>query len=325
MNIQLLETSVRNRQQYDITEISTLPKWSTSLKSQPGSLEFKMLDDKKVFLLEGDIIELKINGQKIFKGKVFIRERTKQGSWRIVAYDLTRYLQNEDTLVFSASTASSRFRTICQTQGLSFKLLDTSTYACTAVVEDKHTYYSMIAEALEETHKHQKVRFGFWDNYGSLEFFNLNRMITKLIIGDQSLLTDYEYSASIDEAANIVKVMREDKESGKREVFSAQHKGNIEKWGKLQIVETISDAELNSSQLQAKARALLSEKNKVTKTINLPSVIGNLAIRAGNSFTLRLADLTRDGIGKDNLALVTSCKHDFSNGHTMSLSVEVVA
>lgn len=323
MNIQLLETSVRNNQQYDISEISSLPKWTTSIESQPGTLEFEMLDDKKVFLLEGDIIELKIDGKNIFKGKIFIRSRKKEGKWRIVAYDATRYLQNEDTLVFNASTASSRFKTICQTQGVPHKVLDASMYACTPVVEDKHTYYSMLENAISDTRKHQKVRYGFWDNYGTLEFFDFNRMITKLVIGDQSLLIDYDYSASIDDAANIVKVVREDKDKGKREIYTAQNASNIEKWGKLQIVETISDADLNSSQLQVKANALLAEKNKVIKEISL-DVIGHLDIRAGKSFVLRLSDLTRDGIRNDSLALVTSCTHDFSGGHTMSLKVEVV-
>ncbi len=108
-------------------------------------------------------------------------------------------------------------------------------------------------------------------------------MITKLVIGDNSLMTDYDYEASIDDAANSVKVMREDKEKGKREIFVAQNNANVEKWGKLQIVETVSDADLNSSQLQQQANVLLSEKNKETRTISVDA-IGHLSIRAGNSF-----------------------------------------
>ncbi|EAC8001228.1 hypothetical protein MZV44_003009 [Listeria monocytogenes] len=324
MNIQLLETSIINGQQYDISAISTFPVWSTSIESQPGILEFEIMDDPKVFLRAGDIIEMKINDKKIFKGKVFTRSKGKEKAWKIVAYDATRYLKNEDTLVFRASTASSRFKTICQTQGLAHRIIDNSVYNCSAVVEDKHTYYSMLEDALEETRKNYKVRFGFWDNYGTLEFFNLHRMMTKLVIGDESLMTDYDYVASIDDAANSVKVMREDKSKGKREIFTAQYAKNIQKWGKLQIVETVSEADLNSSQLQQQAKVLLGERNKETRTIQIEA-LGHIGIRAGNSFVLRIADLHRDGIGKDNLALVKSCKHNFGDGHTMSLQVEVVA
>lgn len=324
MRIQILVMSVRNNQQFDISEISSSLSWSTSIISQPGKLEFEMQDDPKVFIRSGDIIELKIDGNKIFKGKVFNRSKGKERTWKYVAYDATRYLKNEDTLVFKASPASSRFITICQTQGLPHKVLDKSSYNCAAVVEDKHTYYSMLEEAIESTRKNQKVRYGFWDNYGTLEFFNFNRMITKLVIGDRSLMTDYDFDSSIDDAANIVKVLREDKDKGKREVFVAKHDANIKLWGKLQIVETISDADLNSKQLQNQANVLLREHNKETKKLSLDS-LGHLSIRAGKSFILRISDLQREGIARDSLALVTKCTHSIGSEHTMSLEVEVVA
>ncbi|MGL9971572.1 XkdQ/YqbQ family protein [Enterococcus sp. DIV1420a] len=323
MKLQLLETSINNGEQYDLSEIVSFPTWTTSIESQPGTLEFEMLADPKVFLLAGDIIELRIDGKVFFKGKVFNRSKGKEKSWRIIAYDATRYLKNEDTLIFPASTASNRFTTICQTQGIPHKVLDHATYNCAPVVEDKHTYYSMLEEALEETRKNHQIRYGFWDRAGTLEFFDFNRMITKLVIGDNSLMTDYDYEASIDDAANSVKVMREDKEQGKREIFTAQHNEMIDKWGKLQIVETVNDAELNSAQLQQQAQILLGEKNKEVKTLRIEA-IGHLGIRAGNSFILRMKDLGGDSIGNDNLALVKNCKHNFANGHTMSLQVEVI-
>lgn len=77
MKIQILETSMQNREQYDISEICTPPVWNTSIESQPGSLQFEMLDDSKVFLRNGDIIEMKIDGKLYFKGKVFSRTKAK--------------------------------------------------------------------------------------------------------------------------------------------------------------------------------------------------------------------------------------------------------
>ncbi|MGX7196725.1 XkdQ/YqbQ family protein [Enterococcus olivae] len=325
MNIQMFVTSVRNNQMYDISEISSGLQWGTNLLYQPGKMEFKMLDDPKVFIRSGDIIELKINGKNIFKGKVFGRGKQKGPAWEFTAYDNLKFLGNEDTLVFPASTASSRFKKICQTQGLPYKVLDNSTYNCAAVVEDKHTYFSMLEDAIASTRKNQKVRYGVWDNYGTLEFFNLNRGITKLVIGDESLMTDYDFSGSIEDAANSVKVMRENKDKGKREIYTAKHDGNIALWGKLQIVETVTDADLNSSQLQNQANVLLGERNKETKKISLEAV-GDLSIRAGNSFTLRIKDLQRESIAQDSLALVTKCVNRIEKDiHSMSLEVEVVA
>lgn len=324
MNIKVLETSMLNQEQYDISELVSDLKWSTGLDSQPGSLSFSMLDDPNVFLHSGDIIELQIDGKKIFKGKTFVRGKTKEAKWKITAYDNMRYLKNEDTIIFQASSSSSRFQKICQTQGLPYKILDKSPYNCTPVIEDAHSYFSMIQDALDETRKSYGARYGIWDNYGTLEHFDLNRMITKIVLGDESLMTDYSYDASIDDAFNSIKVMREDKDKKKREIFTASDSKNVEKWGKLQMVETISDAEMNSSQLQKQANDLLKANNAETRSISLDA-IGDLNLRAGKSFILRLKDLHRDDIGKDNLALITKCDHSFEGAHTMSLEVEVVA
>jgi len=77
MNVKILETSIINGDQYDLSEIVSDIKWTTGLNSQPGILEFSMLDDVNVFLRSGDIIEVIVDSKKIFKGKVFSRKKTK--------------------------------------------------------------------------------------------------------------------------------------------------------------------------------------------------------------------------------------------------------
>lgn len=324
MNVKILETSIVNGNQYDLSEIVSDIKWTTGLNSQPGTLDFSMLEDPTVFLRAGDIIEVIVDSKKIFKGKVFSRKKTKDKKWAIKAYDNMRYLKNEDTLVFKASTCSDRFKTICKTQGVPHKVVNASSYKCTPVIEDKHTYFSMIQDAIGETKRAHGIRYAVWDNYGTLELFDINNKITNIVLGDESLVTDYDYESTIDDAFNSIKVMREDKDKKKREIFVAKHDGNIAKWGKLQMVETISDADLNSSQLQKQANDLLRQNNKEVRTIALES-IGHMSLRAGNSFVLRLADLHRDNIGKDNLALITKCTHNLGSEHSMSLEIEVLA
>ena len=77
MNIKVLETSMQNRQQYDISELVSDLKWSTGLDSQPGTLSFSMIDDPVVFLRSGDIIELQIDGKKISKENLYPREKQR--------------------------------------------------------------------------------------------------------------------------------------------------------------------------------------------------------------------------------------------------------
>lgn len=324
MKLQVFETSITYWSMYDLSEIVSEVSWSTGTGSQPGKFTFNIQEDKMIFLRNGDIITAKADGKAFFEGKIFTRKKKKNKTWQIIAYDNLRYLKNEDTLVFNASSASARFKTICQTQGLPFRILDNAGYNCAAAVMDQKTYFAMLEDSLEETRKGYGVRYGIRDNAGTLEFYNYNRMITKLVLGDQSLVTDYDYESSIDEAFNAVKVIRENEDKKTREVFTATHAGNIKKWGKLQMVETASDADLNSSQLQKQANDLLRENNKETRTLSLEAV-GNISIQAGNSFILRLSDLEREGIKKDTLALVHSCDHSLGFPHTMSLEVEVLA
>ena len=181
----------------------------------------------------------------------------------------------------------------------------------------------MLESAIEETAVSGGQRYAFWDNFGTLELFNLNRGITNLVIGDSSLMTGFSLTKSIDEAANSVKVMREDKDKGKREIYSAKNDKNIEKWGKLQVVETISDADLNANQLKARATELLKEKNVEALTADIDA-ISDLSIRAGKSFTWRNAKTKAYGVGNDSLVLVTRCVHTFSQNPTMSLEIEVL-
>lgn len=324
MILKVLTTSVTTNKQYDLSEIVGDVVWTTGLDSQPGTFVFTMLTDPSVFLQAGDIIECHADNKKLFKGKVFRRQKDKEAKWQVTAYDNMRYLKNEDTLLFDASSSSTRFKKICQTQNVPYKILQASTYNCTPVIEDKHTYFAMLQSAFDETRQGFGLRYAVWDNFGTLEHFDLNAKITKLVIGDESLLLNYDYEASIDEAYNAVKVMREDKDKNKREIYSAKHDGNIAKWGRLQLVETISDADLNSSQLQKQANDLLKAHNVEAKTLTLEAV-GSLDIRAGNSFILRLADLQKDGVGKDSLALVTKCRHALGSAHVMDLEVEVIA
>lgn len=324
MTLEVFTTSIENGKQYDISTITGDLKWITSIDSQPGKLEFTVLEDEAVYLRNGDMIEAKSGGKTFFKGKVFIRQKKKTKLWRIVAYDNMRYLKNEDTIVFEASTAAQRFKKICEIQGLPYKILADSVYNCPAVVADKKSYFSMLEDALEETRTGtQDARYCIHDDAGTLTFVALEQMNLPYILGDESMITEYDFESSIEDAYNTVKVTREDKDKKNREVYVAEDQANVKKWGKLQLLETASDAELNAQQLQQKADDLLKINNKETQTLSLESV-GLLTIKAGNSFNLRLKDLSGDGFERDRVALVHSCTHNLGEIHTMSMEVEVV-
>ncbi|WP_071131372.1 XkdQ/YqbQ family protein [Enterococcus timonensis] len=323
MNLKILGTSVTYYTQYDLSEIVSSPVWYTSMDSQPGKFSFSITEDKAVFYRSGDIIEAFADDKQFFKGKIFIRRKQKDGLWKIVAYDNLRYLQNEDTIVFGASTASERFKKICEIQGLSYKISQASSYKCAGVIEDAKTYFSMLSDALDETRTATTYRYFVYDDSGTLKFADVDYLMTNLLLGDESLITDYSYESSIDEAYNSIKVIREDEKTKSRQVFTATSDKTIAVWGKLQKVEKATDADMNANQLQKQANDALKQNNAEATSLSLES-IGNMAIRAGNSFTLLLSDLKREW-GKDTRkVLVRSCTHTFSPVHTQSMEVEVI-
>lgn len=324
MTLKITGTSVTHYSQYDLSEIVSNVQWFTSIESQPGKLTFSILEDKLVFYRAGDIIEASMDGKQFFKGKVFTRQKQKEGLWKITAYDNMRYLQNEDTLVFNASTAAERFKIICETQGLPYKIGKSPSYKCAAVVSDGKTYFSMLEDALKETRLGaNNSRYTIFDDSGTLRFVALEELNTALLLGDGSLITDYDYQASIDDAYNSVKVLREDEKNKTRKVYIATDNKTIGIWGKLQKVENAKDADMNANQLQRQANDLLRENNIEASTLSLEAV-GNMNIRAGNSFNLMLSDLKREWNKDTRIALVKSCTHSFSPVHTMSIEVEVV-
>lgn len=71
--------------------------WSTERQKQPGKLTFKVVKDAKLNFAEGDAVRLRINGKNVFYGFVFKKQRDKEKTISVTAYDQLRYLKNKDT------------------------------------------------------------------------------------------------------------------------------------------------------------------------------------------------------------------------------------
>lgn len=307
---------------YDISDLVSDIEWVTYIEAEAGKLKFNMISDPSVKLDFGDIIRFKWDGKNVFYGKLFSKEKAADNLWEIEAYDKKRYLKNEDTLVFPAMTSDQKFAKICKDNNLPYRILDKSGWRCPPVIEDKKTYNDMIQRALDLT----LINFGMWyfirDNFGTLEHVSLNRLVTKLLIGDESLLTDFSYSGSIDDSFNQIKLTRDNEETQKREVYIVKDSKNIAYWGKLQYHETVDD-KMNEAQIANQAAMLLKAKNTPKHSLEL-ECIGDISISAGSGVTTQITDLQDEGFGKQQLCIVSKCTHSFSLFHTMTLEMRVV-
>lgn len=107
--------------------------------------------------------------------------------------------------------------------------------------------------------------------------------------------------------------------SGAREevqVFHAQHKGNIEKWGLLRYFEKIDNPSIG----QTKANALLALYNRKSRDLKVTGAFGDITVQGG---TLIPVMLDLGDVITSNYMLVDKVVHTFTKDlHTMDLTLE---
>ena len=114
---------------------------------------------------------------------------------------------------------------------------------------------------------------------------------------------------------NKIKLIYDNKDTGKREIYITKDSNNINNWGVLQYFE-----KLNSNEnAQAKADALLQLYNRKTRKLQIKNAIGDIRVRGGSSVIVQL-DL--GDLKVQNFMIVEKVKHNFKNGeHFMDLTL----
>ncbi|HBG7261500.1 TPA: C40 family peptidase, partial [Clostridioides difficile] len=115
-----------------------------------------------------------------------------------------------------------------------------------------------------------------------------------------------------------IKLVRDNEETGKRDVYIAQDSTHIRSWGILQMFDTV-DKNMSEAEIKQKCDILLKLYNKKTKSLSLKNVLGDIRVRAGCLIPVFL-DL--GDIKLQNYMLVEKVKHTFeNNSHFMDLTL----
>ena len=290
-------------------------QWQTERKGVQGSLTFKVVKDATLNFTEGDAVRLKVDGQKVFYGFVFQKKRDKEGIITVTAYDQLRYLKNKDTYVYSNKTASEVVQMLAKDFNLQCGTLEDTKFKIESRVEDNQTLFDIIQNALDLTLTSKKEMYVLYDDFGKLTLKNIGNMKVGILI-DEDTGENFDYTSSIDgETYNKIKLVYENEETGKREIYIAQDGSHINQWGVLQYFETI-DEKVNG---KAKADALLSLYNQKTRNLTIKGAFGDVRVRAG---TLVAVSLNLGDIIANSFLLVEQAKHTFSESlHTMDLTL----
>lgn len=289
--------------------------WITERKGAPGKITFSVIQDSALKIEEGNSVMLKVNGEQIFYGFLFKQNRNKNPDLSLTAYDQMRYLKNKDTYVFERKTAKDIIEMIANDYGLQLGEIEYTNYWIPSRIEENSTLLDMMQTSLDITLTNTGNMYVLYDKAGKLTLTAAERMVVGLVI-DAETGENFDYTSSIDDQTyNRIKLVYEDSESGKREIFTAQDKeGTMKKWGTLQYYEAISDTQ----NAQNKANALLSLYNSKTKNLKI-TALGDVRVRAGSYVVVRLniGDVTLD-----NFMMVEKCDHKFKdNEHIMTLTL----
>lgn len=302
---------------YDISELITPVSFDDNI-NKSGVVNFGIINTG-ITPLEGNIIRIKYDDVTYFLGFVFKVGLTEDAEIKITAYDQLRYLKTNETYVFNNLTASEVLNRICDDYQRKTGEIQDTIYKMGSQIFDNKDLLDIIGDCINSTLTNTKQLFFIKDNNGLIDLKNINTTVTDLCIDPEYLLYGFNYERSIDnDTYNQIKLVRDNKDSGEREIYMTKDSSNIDKWGLLQLYEKVDD-DMNPEQIKQKADALLSLKNRVEQKLSI-DVIGEKNIRAGNVIYVDIPDT---GIKK--FLLCISAKHTFENtGHTVKAEFKMV-
>lgn len=287
--------------------------------NKAGTLSFSLLRHGAVTLEEGHAVTYRYDGDTWFCGHVVSIEASDIYQIKIKAYDQLHYLQYKDGYAFKGKTASEIARQLMGDFGLKIGTIEDTGYRLPAVSWDDKALQDMIADALSATLRNTNQYFYIKDDAGLAVLRNIKSRVAEIAI-DQENILGYSYKSGIDDGTyNQVKLARDNKDTGKREIYITKDSNNIKLWGLLQYFEVLDD-NTNAAQAREKADKMLQAKNRKKLTLTDVQVFGHKDIRAG---ACAYVDMPLLQVQK--YLLCTKASHTFSaSGHTLKADFRLV-
>lgn len=283
--------------------------WETVRKGAPSKLEFSVMKDGSLSFSEGSRVQLQVNGQNVFIGFIFTKQRTKDRIIKCTAYDQLRYLKNKDTYVYTDKTASDVIRMIAKDFGLNTGSIADTGYRIALRDEDNQTLFDIILNALDLTLDATGKVYVLYDDFGKIALKNIEDMRLQLLI-DNETAEDFDYTSSIDkDTYNKVKVIQENSKDGVRDVFDEQNDEHVKTWGVLQYFMSVQEG-VNAQNL---VNTILKAKDRKTRTLSIKGALGDISVRAGCSLPVTL-DLG-DSVTNNEYLMCEKVVHTFTADH----------
>lgn len=328
---QFLIQSKQTGNMWEVSELVSDIRFHTYIREQAGKFEFGLLKADQVEFHEGDEVLFKVRPSQdqdyvnIFHGYVFTKEKDRWNKFRVTCYDQLRYLKAHASYCFDKGiTATEVIKQIAREFQLTTGTLADTGYsiASTMILENK-SLLDIIYYALQQTQLATGKLYVFFDDCGALTLTEVKDMYVDVILGNNSLVTDYKYKTDIDaNTYNRIKLMQPNPKTGKGDVYIAEDSKTQATWGILQQYKTV-DENLNPAQIQEQAKVRLAYYNRVLRTLKLENCLGVLGLRAGHMVLIDMPDLGDISLSK-RLLLDTVEHHFESDKHTMNVGMRVI-
>lgn len=322
MTTELLISNKRSGQIWEVSNCVEEAKWLTNRTGSAGKFEFTLLKAGDIAFLEGDVVRFSVDGRLQFYGWVFTKEKDRWGVISVTCYDRLRYFKANASYAFYDMTAGQIIQQIAGDLQVDVGQIDSTGYALPSLIKQDQSCFDIISDAVQQTLLNTGKIYVFYDDGNGVALREARNMISNVVIGDKSLLTDYTYKTDIDsQTYNSIKLARPNKSTGLWETFVAQDSNNIAQWGLLQLYQTV-DEDANDAQIQAQAQVSLQYYNQRMRTISVSS-LGVPGLRAGQMVLMKVPDL--GDINLDQYVLLEKVTHTWKNEtHTMEFETMAI-
>lgn len=301
--------------------VSTV-SWETERTGSPGKLTFTIIKSGDLSFTEGDVVRFSVDGQLQFYGWVFTKSKNRWGEIAVTCYDRLRYLKANASYGFYGQTAGQIIQQIAADLQVDVGAIADTGYQIPSLVEEDQSCLDIIESAVQQTLLNTGNIYVFYDDGNGLALQQPADMISNVLIGERSLLTDYEYKTDIDsQTYNSVKLARPNEETGMADVVESQNSDTISQWGLLRLYQTV-DGDVNLAQMEAQANATLQYYNRRLRTLSVET-LGVPGLRAGMMVLMKVPGL--GDINLDQYVLLERVSHTWTNDeHTMTFETMAI-
>lgn len=323
MSYKLLIFNSESNTMYDYAPVTQKVEYTTNRNGSAGKLTFSYAQQKPINLTEGAKVQFYVDGQEIFLGFVFVIEQDRWGVVSVTAYDQLRYLKSNASYSFVGKGLGEIIQQIATDMQLQVGTLEDTGYVIPTLTKENTECLDIIDYGLQVTQYNTGKTFVFYDDFGKLSLRESKNMMSDILIGNGSIITDYSYKSDIDsDTYNQVKLVRPNKETGQGDTYIFNDNTTIKKWGLLQKYAKV-DENLNQAQISQQGNIMMAYYNRVLKTISVDGVGGVPGLKAGAMAMFKIKDVPELSTGL--FLLLDKVKHTFSDGeHAMSVEAKII-